>query len=232
MGLVFEDESAQGALSASAAGNSASAAPVTTGYSLPSVCEAASDAPLPGKKRLLFKTKAKHPKERRLHAKGVEVKHGVKISAFERLGGIAFAEMKNASLKQFCQMFVELENDPVVEFVEEDLKWVPLGNKLQVEDMLFPPPKLQPDPPSKLHGRMNRGHGACTSCGRSEGHPNDGDFDNLWGLHQEETWAQSSNSRAAVPDLLRTILSLEHAFTCQSRHYLSIYIYIHIHTYL
>ena len=125
---------------------------------------------------------------RRLHAKSVEAKHGVKIQAFERLGGVAFAEMKNATAKQFCQMFLDLDNDPVVEYVEEDLMWLPLGNKLQVEDMLFPPPRPQPEP--KLHGRMHRRPGVCGSstCGRTEGHPNDVDFADLWGLHQDTRW--------------------------------------------
>ncbi|CAE7540363.1 unnamed protein product, partial [Symbiodinium sp. CCMP2456] len=207
VGIVFEDDSAQGALPEAIAPSAASSGVAGASHSLPSVCQG-SDVPLQGKKRLLFRTKAKQldAKTRRLHARGVEAKHGVKIQAFERLGGVAFAEMKNATARQFCQMFLDLDNDPVVEYVEEDLMWLPLGNKLQVEDMLFPPPRPQPEP--KLQGRMHRRPGVCSSstCGRTEGHPNDVDFDELWGLHQDsdvdidapEAWAIHQGTHGKV----------------------------------
>ena len=143
----------------------------------------------------------------------MEAKHGVKIKAFERLGGISYAEMKNASVGQFCQMFVDLENDPAVEFVEEDMTWVALGGKPKVEDMLFPPPTLQPEPGSKLHGRMHRRQGVCSSCSaRTEGHPNDGDFDELWGMHQATGRMFSACREGCSGDLAR----------CQNDHMLSV----------
>ncbi|CAJ1349270.1 unnamed protein product [Effrenium voratum] len=204
--LLFDTGSAEGSSSAagsSSSPSSSSSSSSSSAYTLPSACLQGS---LPvGKNRLIFKAKADTKEARRLHAKNLESRHGAKVKSFDHLGGLAFAELKNTSLKSYCQLFVDLENDPLVAFVEEDKTWHAIGNTIQVEEDLFlSPGKMPKSPPSRL-GRMHRSRRADNAASSV---PNDGSFDELWGLHQDndvdidalEAWAihQGLNGRVII----------------------------------
>ncbi|CAJ1364916.1 unnamed protein product [Effrenium voratum] len=203
--LLFDTGSAEGSSSAagsSSSPSSSSSSSSSSAYTLPSACLQGS---LPvGKNRLIFKAKADTKEARRLHAKNLESRHGAKVKSFDHLGGLAFAELKNTSLKSYCQLFVDLENDPLVAFVEEDKTWHAIGNTIQVEEDLFLSPGKKPLPRPRV-GRMHRSQSASSNA-RST--PNDDEFDELWGLHQgndvdidaPEAWAihQGLNGRVII----------------------------------
>ena len=107
-----------------------------------------------------------------------------------RLGGLAFAEIKNASVESYCRLFTELDHDPDVDFVEEDQTWHALGHTVQVEQPeydLFPPGGKKTVSERRLghmHRRAPQCHLGDCQGGRST-HPNDGSYGELWGLHQD-----------------------------------------------
>eukprot|EP00438_Fugacium_kawagutii_P007973 Skav221218 [mRNA] locus=scaffold2467:218170:224000:- [translate_table: standard] len=186
--LMMEDGSANGvaeasAFAASAASNPSSSSSVPT--NIPSVClEGAAHVQ---KSRLIFKMKKASGRRLQAHARKLESRHGAKVKSFERLGGLAIAEIKNASVQSYCQLFSELDHDPQVEFVEEDQTWYPIGNSVQIQ------PEFDLFPGKRSISQNQRGHmhRAAPQChlGGCEGgrttHANDDRYDQMWGLHQD-----------------------------------------------
>ena len=162
----------------------------STSSAVPTIClEGASHVQ---KSRIIFKMKKESGHGRRLqaHARKLESRHGARVKTFGRLGGLAFAEIKDASVESYCRLFTELEHDPDVDFVEEDQTWHALGHTVQVEQPeydLFPPGGKK-TVSERRTGHMHRRAPQC-HLGDCEGgkatHPNDGSYGELWGLHQD-----------------------------------------------
>ena len=162
----------------------------TPSSTVPTIClEGASHVQ---KSRLIFKMKKGSGHGRRLqaHARKLESRHGARVKTFGRLGGLAFAEIKDASVESYCRLFTELDHDPDVDFVEEDQTWHALGHTVQVEQPeydLFPPGGKKTVSERRLghmHRRAPQCHLGDCQGGRST-HPNDGSYGELWGLHQD-----------------------------------------------
>ena len=190
--LILEDASAESMGSVATASTGSS---TLLSSSLPLACAQGGNFRPDGKhQRLLYKVKA-GAGGRRL-ARRLEGTHGAKVKQFDRLGGLAYAEFKNSSQQNYCQIFSDLQKDPTVEFVEEDQIWHAIeGGGFQAESELFPPktPVEQP----RLGGRMHRRPRCADSCESTSSHPNDEDYSQLWGMHQDsdvdidapEAWA-------------------------------------------
>ena len=191
--LLMEDGSANGVGSGTSGTSGTSSGTASSGSNsllsnLPSAClEGASSIP---KSRLIYKMKTGTASGRRLsHARKLESRHGAKVKSFQRLGGLAVAEIKNASVESYCRLYTELDHDPLVDFVEEDQTWYATGNTIQVQPEydLFPPGGKVPSPGPR-RGQMHRQAPQCQLGGCQGGmatHPNDGSYEDLWGMHQE-----------------------------------------------
>ena len=189
--LLMEDGSARSTSAEGISGTVSSASSTNLqSANVPTIClEGASHVQ---KSRLIFKMKKGSGHGRRLqaHARKLESRHGARVKTFERLGGLAFAEIKDASVESYCRLFTELDHDPDIDFVEEDQTWHALGHTIQVEQPeydLFPPGgKAQFS--ERRTGHMHRRAPQC-HLGDCEGgkatHPNDGSYEELWGLHQD-----------------------------------------------
>ncbi|CAK9105808.1 unnamed protein product [Durusdinium trenchii] len=185
--LIMEDASAESGDASTNSGTSGASS--LSSSSLPAACLDASHAGSSSKHRLIYKMKGVTKgsgtarRLREAHARKLESTHGAKVKNLH-IGQLSFAETKNRSVQSYCRLYAELRNDPMVEFVEEDQQWFPLGRAQTDFDLFLPGGKA---PKSELRrGHMHR-RGQCRSCGSKTArasHPNDPEYDDMWGLHQ------------------------------------------------